>query len=368
MYHYQCLNMTNAYFVDKKHDLKKYWTCQSCVNVTRRPKKDDTPVRNVIHTSNDLDMPFEKLSTTPKASKHKSTNDQGCTASTSDTISLEQFSYLLESKLDLVRETLVTEMKKEFAIALESLKTEFSQTVDFLTNELKEVKDKVRSMNNKILELESKNANFESVIKSKKLAENEKELMSLKATIAELKADLNDKEQCGMLNDVAITGIPESEGESVLHIVIAVATKLGMTLEPKDVVNVSRIGSKKQSFTHSDSKPPRPRPITVRLARRNLRDEFLKNARVRRGITTSNLGLPQHEYRQFYINEKLTKSNRVTFARAREIGRAMNWKFVWTKEGRVYAKRNESSPAHFLRSETDVERVFGKLIEGNVII
>lgn len=101
-------------------------------------------------------------------------------------------------------------MKKEFVTALEGLKTEFSQTVNFLTNEIQEVKDKVSSMNDKILELENKNAKFESLLRDNTLGENEKELMSLRETITELKLDLNDKEQCGMLNDVDITGIPES--------------------------------------------------------------------------------------------------------------------------------------------------------------
>lgn len=112
MYHYQCLNMTYAYFVDKKADLKKYWICQSCVNTTRRQKKD-TPVRNIIDVPNDFDMSCDELPTTPKApSKQKNVKeDQSCATSTSGAISFKQFSYFIHSKLDIVRETTSVSLK-----------------------------------------------------------------------------------------------------------------------------------------------------------------------------------------------------------------------------------------------------------------
>lgn len=368
VYHYQCLNITSAYYTSKISDLKKHWKCHNCTNVTRRVKKDDTPVRNVVNAPSDLDMSCDDLPldsqnlVTPKKTDRMC--GQGNTDFVSHAISYEQLSNLLEDKLEIVRSTLISEMKKEFVFAIEGLKIEFSQTTDLLSKQIKDIKEEVSLMKNKVQELEMENSKIQSELRSGKKGDADAELSNLRETVAELKAEINEKEQAGLLNDVDISGIPESEGESLMHIVIAAAAKLGMTLDHKDVVSVSRIGSKRYTLQQGENKLPRPRTITVRLARHDLRKELIKNARVRRNVTTADLGLPQHECKPFYLNERLTKLNRFIFARARMVGRAMNWKFIWTREGKIYAKRSESSPLHLLRSEADIEKVFGKLVEG----
>ncbi|KAJ2937717.1 hypothetical protein O0L34_g17857 [Tuta absoluta] len=101
----------------------------------------------------------------------------------------------------------------------------------------------------------------------------------------------------------------------------------------------------------------RLRPIVVRLGRRFLRDHFIKQARVRRGADTTDLGLPQHTPMKFYINERLTKSNRVIFGKARDAAQTAGWRFVWTREGRIFARRTESTGILRLRSLNDVERM-----------
>lgn len=79
---------------------------------------------------------------------------------------------------------------------------------------------------------------------------------------------------------------------------------------------------------------------------------------MRRGATTVDLGLPTHEPRPFHVNERLTKSNRSLFGKVREKGRALQWKHIWSKEGRIYAHKNDSSNIHIVREEGDIERVF----------
>lgn len=179
--------------------------------------------------------------------------------------------------------------------------------------------------------------------------------------IEQLKAELNDREQDYLDNDVEIACIPESKGESLPHIIMTLSTKLGINLSEQDLVSVSRVG--RIIGAQDDRAPLRPRHIVVRFARRAVRDQLLREARVRRGATTEGTGLPGPPCR-FYINERLTRINRQLFRRARQLGEERNWRFVWTKNGRIYARRHHGadSPRHRLRTDSDLARVFGSSV------
>lgn len=175
-------------------------------------------------------------------------------------------------------------------------------------------------------------------------------------TIAQLKADINDKDQDSLLNDLEISGVPEQKGENVLHIIATLGQKLGVSLNEQDLVSAVRMGR----FPGSESvQSPRPRLIVVRLARRAARDQLLQAARVRRGATTEGVDIPGPP-RRFYINERLTRLNRQLFQKARELKDHHNWRFVWTRDGRIYARQHSGVdvPRHRIRTETDLARVF----------
>lgn len=183
---------------------------------------------------------------------------------------------------------------------------------------------------------------------------------SLMETVLQLKAELNERDQELLCNDIEISCIPELKSEGLPHIVMTLANKLGVTLAEQDIVSVVRVGRLPEPQDNAQSPQPRPRPIVVRLARRSVRDQLMQAARVRRGATTEGTGLSGPP-RRFYVNERLTRENRLLFRRAREIGARLNWRFVWTRDGRVYARQHHGvdAPRHRLRSEADLARVFG---------
>jgi hypothetical protein len=168
----------------------------------------------------------------------------------------------------------------------------------------------------------------------------------LERTIAELKRELNDRDQDALLSDLEIGQLPEESGVSVVQSVTVLAARLGVTLEDRDVVFAERVGA-----------PPaeggRARRVVVRLARRHLRDELLRAARVRRA------GLAAGSPVRVYLNERLTRPNRQIFHRVREECRRLQWRYAWTRRGRIFARQSEGSQVHQLRSENDIDRVFG---------
>ncbi|KAJ2937626.1 hypothetical protein O0L34_g16893 [Tuta absoluta] len=181
---------------------------------------------------------------------------------------------------------------------------------------------------------------------------------TLLESVEELKAELNHRDQELLLNDIEITCVPEHNNKSLQHITINLARKIGVVLTDKDIVHTSRAGRVLNAVKEGSKQ--RPRPIVVTLARRALCDELLKAARVRRGATTENADIPGPAC-PFYVNERLTRVNRLLFRRARELGDQHHWRFIWTRDGKIFARQHpgRDAPRHRIRIEKDLDRVFG---------
>lgn len=183
---------------------------------------------------------------------------------------------------------------------------------------------------------------------------------SVQTTISQLQTQLNDRDQDLLMNDVEISGLQEASGENLMNITCLLAKKLGVDLDDRDVVSAERSGPQRAFLAStSDGKQaqqPRPRPVVVRLARRAVRDELLRAARVRRGVDSS--GIIDADPRRFYVNERLTRTNRQLFYKAREEGRLKNYRFVWTKGGRIFVRKTVTASVQRVRSEADLEKIF----------
>ncbi|XP_063634878.1 uncharacterized protein LOC134805521 [Cydia splendana] len=269
---------------------------------------------------------------------------------------------MLDSKLSTAKAEIFNEINKKFTIAIDSLKKEFTDTTDFLSDQIKDVRTDLVTMNNKIQMLESENTRLSAeLLVAKKDSKQQSNTAELKTVIDQMHMELNERDQALILNDLEISGVPEHPGESTLHIVQAISSKIGISLDDREVVSVERVGPLRPSNVSQYNARQHPRPLVLRLARRSVRDNLIQNARVRRSLDTSNIGLPEHTPSRVYINERLTKTNRKLFWQARQAGNTAGWRFVWTKEGCIFAKRTDGKDSKTIRirSDKEVGQVFG---------
>ncbi|XP_046976338.1 uncharacterized protein LOC124542434 [Vanessa cardui] len=244
-----------------------------------------------------------------------------------------------------VANTLLEQIKllRNELVAVTHEVSSFRQELMYLKNTMSEVGKRVDSIEIRLSRLEETSTSNPNT--------------GLLEEIAHLKSELNDRDQSCLTNDVEITGITERAGENLPHILGLVACKIGVQIDEKDVVYVERSGPRPAHVENSERL--RPRPIVVRLARRALREQLLRAARVRRGADSSGFEIDK-EPKRFYINERLTQANRFLFFKAREKGHKNGWRYVWTRGGRIYARRSKETAAHRIRSEDDLMTVFGQ--------
>lgn len=332
LYHRVCVNLPAAGVVGST------WRCPECLKNQRRDNRTETPVRGGTDPS--------------QAEEHCSPEEL-----------MDLDSSINKTALDATA-NISRDLTDELRLFKEELRTEFRlMHVEFqeLRAEMAQIKESLRISDERIDTLETRVGALEHRLQQEVPPDRD----PLENTIAELKCQLNERDQELLLNDIEVTGIPESKDESTLHLVQVLAIKLGVDIDERDVVHAERVGSTRRNRVEtSDGSIPadpaaqRPRCISVRFARRATRDTLLRAARVRRGLSAGDLNIAGPPHR-VYVNERLTRANRQLFYHARQAGSQNKWKFVWTREGKILARREDGQKAERIRCEDDICRIFG---------
>lgn len=256
----------------------------------------------------------------------------------------------------------ILEITNRYGTTRDSQETTVEVAIQLFREELQEIRREIREFRGEFFELRASlpliTARMDDIDRrlddvEERMAANvtDSAVKMLEEAVANLQSELHDRDQERLDNDVLITNVAEGAGESVLHVVNAISSKLGVKLDERDIVCAERLGMRREGG--------RPRSIMVRLARRVTRNELLRAARVRRGATTADCGLAG-EARPFYINERLTRRNQELFQKVRERCRLASWRFVWTRDGRIFVRRAEGAHSHRIRRETDIHNIFGE--------
>ncbi|CAG4960540.1 unnamed protein product [Parnassius apollo] len=193
------------------------WLCPDCKIRTPRKSDQNTPVRGL--NSENIIKQGEEKPQSPVAQGFKESE--------------------LALELRKFREEL-RETREEFR--------SFRQEMFDLRNSTKSCEERLDTLENKYIRLEEQ----QTLIESKNVCGK---IQDLETIIADLRADLNDRDQELLYNDIEVAGIPEEGAENVLHIVTACATKLGVTLEERDIVNCVRVGLMRDEQSRL-AKPP----------------------------------------------------------------------------------------------------------------
>ncbi|KAJ8732558.1 hypothetical protein PYW07_015157 [Mythimna separata] len=310
-YHRQCVG------IKKTGTISPSWQCPECEKNIVRDNRSETPVRGRADA-----LLEDLIDTSP--------------TNTSSSEATQELTQDIRAELKKFKEVFIKTVRSEFLI---------------LRNDLAELRTSLQSTNDRIAGLEDRVAALENQKGAQPVSSD------VHGLIDQLRSDINDRDQELLATDLQISNLPESIGENPIHTAILVASKIGVKVEARDIVSAERIGGRRINATQPAPVVTRPRFLVVKLARRDLRDEMLEAARVRRGMTSADLGLPGAPAR-FYINERLTKTNRELFRVAREAGGRLGWQFVWCKRGRILARCKPGEPASQIRSEADIQRVF----------
>ncbi|XP_059049434.1 uncharacterized protein LOC131844537 [Achroia grisella] len=331
--------------MEKEHRVN--WKCTACYRKTTKS------ISKSIPTSAQTEQSFTRNNEDASASDLSDQENSNITMRTKNSQqSSDKNNYVTESK---IREIIKEEMTGSLQIIIQqNISEQFKKISDQLSHDMNKFVMVLEGIQTRITSVEDRVHVIEKRLDTQK---------DLTDTVARLQAELNDRDQELLHNDVEINGLPEEKNERPIHLVALVSKKLGLEVNENDIVNAERVGTRQENKNevdpYGDEKLKRPRTLVVRLLRRSLRDELLRAARVRRGLDCSGLNL-QTDSNRLYINERLTRDNKQLFYKVREACRIFKWRFSWTRHGKIFTRREPGESVHRIRSIAEINKVFGE--------
>lgn len=322
-YHIGCLNLSRDAIRSARTGSNNY-RCPACKSKDKVRVTDSTPVRS--GKRNEAAVPSDETSVVLN--------------------SLSSPNELASTSADILKS--FTKSMQQLQGAFNTLKADmvsFTTSLNVTTEDIQQFRNEIVEMKNELKELDRFKA----------------EVIELRAEVSDLRRQLDTREQRLFLKDIEISGITEQNGENLSHILANVTGKLGVDLDPRDIDDIKRIGVRGYG---GNSGAERPRPVIVTFTRRAPRDQLLRAARVRRGLTTDMIQVPGNP-RRIYLNEHLTKSNRVLYSKARAAGTQLKFKFVWTSNGKIFMRRTETSSVLSISSEAVIDKLLKQNHSGN---
>lgn len=175
----------------------------------------------------------------------------------------------------------------------------------------------------------------------------EEENKNLRDENSNLKLMLDEQEQYSRRNCIEIHGLPENQGENVTAEVVKIGRAIGMSISGEMIDNCHRLG-KIGKFGNS----PAIRGVIVKFVRNFDKEMFLKKRKVKRNLSSSELGF--NVSHSVYVNENLTQYRRSLMASVRKLKRDYKLSYVWTKNGNIFVRERDNSPAVIIKSEKDI--------------
>ena len=171
--------------------------------------------------------------------------------------------------------------------------------------------------------------------------------------LEQIKQDLDDMEQYIRRECLEIRGIPLAKDEDTNQIVRKVGQLIDVDINDEDISVSHRT---RLSSRNSENKKQEP-AIIVGFVRRDVRDDLYKARTSLRNKSTKDLGMARHNPQKIFIAESLTRRNHLLLNQCLQKKKKLNYKFLWTKYGKVLLRKDGSSPAIAITSAKDLAKL-----------
>ncbi|XP_026682527.1 LOW QUALITY PROTEIN: uncharacterized protein LOC103513744 [Diaphorina citri] len=252
---------------------------------------------------------------------YRNSKDRFKQGQTKASLSLQHFLGVESGKFHFHNSINDSPADKERAKKSSSSKEEI--TLEGINNTLRRVMGKLNILDNKLEEALEANK-----ILKKEAAERDKKIEVLNKKIDAL-------EQRSRINNVEIGNFPVTQNENQVKIVKAIGALVGAELKDEDIQAAHRVPRYNNTTKN----------IVIQFCSRWKRNILLQacakyrkdNGKIKaKDVNTS---LPNQD---IYISEHLTPKNKMLLKKTKERAKANNWKYVWSKDGTIYARKNDS--------------------------
>uniref|UniRef100_A0A1L8DAC2 Putative crack-3 cq n=1 Tax=Nyssomyia neivai TaxID=330878 RepID=A0A1L8DAC2_9DIPT len=195
------------------------------------------------------------------------------------------------------------------------------------------------------------------------VSELKKENVVLKSEILSLENRLNEVDRCD-LNAVVFDDIPQKISEKQKFALAEVILKeMGIAVESNDLdectIVKKKIGVRDQAnSTQRDSGDKADKYLLiVRFTTRRMRERVMDRWRELKKSGSTTLNLFGESGWQLRMCERLSKSRRELFNKARAVAVKKGYKFVWMRQGEIFLRKKEKEKVVIVNCDKDIDEL-----------
>ncbi|XP_028412919.1 uncharacterized protein LOC114535793 [Dendronephthya gigantea] len=211
----------------------------------------------------------------------------------------------------------------------------FAKFTKSTKNDLEEVKKSQSFLSEKFEELITSMAELKQENNALRTESSQlrKRIESLECQVAAAESDTESIKQYLRRDLIEIHGVPVNPDEDTNTLVKGVVELADPSLKLDDQdISISHRLSASTGFIA---------PIIAKFTRRDVRDRVMSAKKNLRHKSARDLGFTQNTW--LYINESLTPKCRILLKEVKHFKRNHNFKYVWSRQGKIYLKKDESS-------------------------
>ena len=219
--------------------------------------------------------------------------------------------------------------------SIESSQSFISAKYDSVAGLLQTVNKASDALGKKLVEVTKTTDNMQTEL-STMTDENDRQQQSL----YRIDSSIDEMQQYSRRDCLEITGVPVLPDDNPKQLVKEIGSLIGVEIDDSHIGAAHRL---------PDTKKVKHRMI-VKFVYRDVREQVYKKRRNLSGKNTSHLPSVQAttdhtaaNNSKIHINESLTSYRKRLFGRINEFKRKNNYKYLWTANGKILLKANESS-------------------------
>lgn len=162
-------------------------------------------------------------------------------------------------------------------------------------------------------------------------------------------------EQRSRLCNIEVVGMPTSPKENTDTIILKIAELTGAELVQEDIIISHRVAS------FRDTQIPN---IVCQLKDRKVKNQFLVSVKQytkdKGKLMDSSMFFPGDRIQKptnIFVNEHLTKDNKNLLTAVKRKRAEFNWKYVWVRDGNIFARKSETSDVLKIDLMSDVDKI-----------
>lgn len=253
------------------------------------------------------------------------------------------------SRLDL------NDFKEEIKGMISSMLSAQRSELRTITSNLKEIQETSHKIENSITFLSNQNEEL-----CKKINLLETQTRKDREHIAVLENKIEDMQRTNRKTCIEIKNVPKKTNETnaeLINMVLNLSRNVNCKIEKSDIKDIFRVQGRKEG--------KKDNPIIFEVGSTILRSDFLKscksfNIKNKDKLRAIHLGFTKEENTPVFVSEQLTARAARLFYLARDLSKSKNYKFCWTSFGKVYVRKDESSPVMVIQNEAQVNHLLQK--------